>query len=304
MTREGRKEQRAAVRENDLLIVPDLEGITAFENFDDAGIAVERGVEAARISEDGLRAFSVDAATFAAWVERHRAGRRIDTMTIDRVEVTGLDRVSPKRVTRRLDSLPGTQVDVAVLQRDLQEIYRIGEFESVELRPCERGGRGDASSRSMPARRAWGPWFYRVGASGSANLKGRGTFTGNVLLRRPNLSPLGGEWKAFFTIGSVDQIDTDFYQPLEYTGRFSFHPATIWWMTRTGRSSPKEERKQRSTSNEGRSVSTSAPSSSTPVSFDRSAGRSGADQSTVDRFRGDRRRYGWLAGAVQPRPAG
>ena len=55
MTREGRKEQREAIREQDLLIVPDLEGVTAFENFDSVGIAVERGVEAARANAEALR---------------------------------------------------------------------------------------------------------------------------------------------------------------------------------------------------------------------------------------------------------
>jgi NTE family protein len=222
ITAEGRKDQRNLIRDQDLLIVPDLEGVTAFENFDSVGVAVERGVDAARANTEELKAFSVDDRSFAAYIERHRAGRRMGEVKIDRVVVTGLERVSPKRVIRRLDSQPGSAIDVETLNRDLQEVYRIGEFAQVgfDLRQ-----ESDETVLEIAAsEKSWGPWFYRLGASAAANLDGRGEFTGNLLFRRPNLNALGGEWKTFLTIGSIDQIDTDFYQPLEYTGSFFVSP--------------------------------------------------------------------------------
>jgi NTE family protein len=222
MTREGRKEQLEAIREQDLLIVPDLEGVTAFENFDSAGVAVERGVEAARASAEALKTFAVDDEAFAAFIEQQRTGRRLGVMTIDRVEVTGLQRVSPKRVTRRLESQPGSEIDVETSQRDLQEVYRIGEFEQVGFDVRREGG--ETVLEIAATEKSWGPWFYRLGASALANLNGRGEFTGNLLVRRPNLNPLGGEWKAFFAFGSLDLVDTDFYQPLEYTGTLFTSP--------------------------------------------------------------------------------
>ena len=54
----------------------------------------------------------------------------------------------------------------------------------------------------------------------SASFEGSGSFTFNGLLRRPNLNRLGGEWKTFASVGSIDHVFTDFYQPLSYSGRF------------------------------------------------------------------------------------
>jgi len=203
MTREGRKEQEEMLREQDLLIVPDLTGVTAFEDFTAVGTAVERGVDAARASAGALGKFAVDEDTFAEYIGRHRAGRKMGLVTIDRVEVTGLERVSPKRVSRRLESQPGTEVDVETLQRDLERVYRIGEFEQVgfDLRRED----GETVLVIEAGEKSWGPWFYRLGASALANFDGRGDFTGNVLVRRPNINRLGGEWKTFLTIGFAGQ---------------------------------------------------------------------------------------------------
>jgi NTE family protein len=222
MTREGRKEQEEMLREQDLLIVPDLEGVTAFEDFTAVGTAIERGVDAARANAEALEQFAVDEETFAEYIGRHRAGRKMGRVTIDRVEVTGLERISPKRVKRRLESQPGTEVDVDTLQRDLEEVYRIGELEQVgfDLRRTD----GETVLVIEASEKSWGPWFYRLGASALATFDGRGDFTANVLVRRPNINRLGGEWKTFLSIGSLDKIDTDFYQPLEYTGSFFVSP--------------------------------------------------------------------------------
>ena len=77
---------------------------------------------------------------------------------------------------------------------------------------CARS-EGDSVLEIAATEKSWGPWFYRLGASAMANLDGKGEFTGNVLVRRPNLNRLGGEWKAF-VLGRLDRH-----------GRYGFLPA-------------------------------------------------------------------------------
>jgi NTE family protein len=230
MSHQGRDVQRELIREQDLLITPELEGIRAFESFGRVGEVMDEGIETARAHADELQSFAVSEESFARFLERQRAGTRQESFVVDRVEVSGLQRVSPKRVTRRLVSQPGQTLDLEVIRHDLERVYRIGEFERVGFALEDEGDKEvlkiDVHEKS------WGPWFYRLGAAIQANFSGEGGFTGNVFLRRPNLNPLGAEWRSFFTVGNLDSVSSELYQPFEFSGTFFVAPRV--WMSQNG----------------------------------------------------------------------
>ena len=225
MSDEGRDQQRELIQDRDLLIEPDLEGITAFGSFDEVDEAVERGREAALAAAEELKRFAVPADEYSRFLARQRAGTKEEAATIDRVEVRGANRVSPKRITRRLKTRPGEPLDLDVLREDLTRVYQIGEFELVGF-AVERGV--DTTTLVINVtEKSWGPWFYRLGATLRTTLDGSGRFTGNILLRRPNIGPRGGEWKSFVTIGDVETVFTEFYQPVDYGEIFFVAPRFV-----------------------------------------------------------------------------
>ncbi|MCP4202216.1 MAG: BamA/TamA family outer membrane protein [bacterium] len=222
MAKQSVSGQRDLIREQDLLIVPELTGIMTFEGFGEVETAVERGIAAARLHEERLREFSVSEQEFDEYLQRQRSGTGIEDRVISKVEITGLERVSPKLVRRRVKSPVGESLNLAELQADLERVYQIGEFEQVEfgLRPENEGHtleiRGEEKS--------WGPWYLRFGAATEANLDGRGQFAATALVRRTQINALGAEWKTFFTLGGLDSVSTEFYQPVEYSGTFFVAP--------------------------------------------------------------------------------
>jgi NTE family protein len=222
MSKQGRQAQRELLREDDLLIVPELTGITAFGGFEEVGTAMERGEEAAREQLEQLRAFSVSEEEYAAFLERQRAGIPIHQIQVDHIRIEGLERVSPQQVRRRLQIQPGETVDLETLQEDLDGVYQIGEFQQVGFRLEPED---DETTLVVKAKeKPWGPWYFQIGAAIEANFDGIGNFNGLVLARRPEINRFGAEWRSLLAFGKRDAFFTEFYQPLSYAGSWFVQP--------------------------------------------------------------------------------
>ena len=223
MSKSGLEEQLALIRDQDLLIRPELDGAVAFSDFDKSGEAIELGVEAAQRHEEELRAFSVSEEEYAAFLRKQRRTYGASGIVIDSIEIVGLDRVSPKLVQRRMQTEVGDELDLELLKEDLTRLYQIGDFEQVGFELVEREGRHELLIRATE--KSWGPWYVRFGAALEANLKGKGRFTAVGLLRRPQINRLAAEWRNWVTFGDFMLLDSEFYQPVEYTGTFFVAPS-------------------------------------------------------------------------------
>jgi NTE family protein len=225
MGKQNVREQRERVRAQDLLLTPELEGI-GFLDFDKTTEAVARGERIARAHEDRLREFSVPEQEFAAFLARQRAGTAGDDFVVDRIDVRGVSRVAPRQILGRIETRPGEPVDLPVLGEDLQRVHEIGEFETVEFRLEHVGGHEhlivDASEKP------WGPWYFRIGATVEADFEGEGRFTGQALMRRAQFNDLGAEWRSLVTVGDRFGFDSDFFQPVTYSGRFFVRPRATY----------------------------------------------------------------------------
>jgi NTE family protein len=225
MSQAVRQEQLELIREEDILITPALDGKVTFSDFDEVEIAVAEGRAAALAAESRLRQLSVSPEKYDPFLQRQRAGVEPGGIRIAEVEVRGLNRVPQKRILHRIQSKPGTTLDLAVLSADLERVYLIGEFQTVEfaLEPV-----GDEARLVIEAtEKSWGPWYVRAGLSLEANFEGTGNFQANMIVRRAEVNKLGAEWKSVVTIGDVDGISTELYQPLSQRGTWFVAPG-LW----------------------------------------------------------------------------
>ena len=220
LTARNVQEQRAKIREGDLLILPDLLGIqmTSFEKLDDA---IEKGTLAAKAQAGALDAFATTPDEFEVFLQRQRRESRVGPagVTIDEVQVTGVERVDARIVKARLRTRPGAGLDLAVLRADLDRIYRVGEFQQVDFNVSEQG----ESTRLIidTEEKSWGPRYLRFGLALEANFEGHGEFTALADFTQTHLNALGAESKTLLRIGDEDSIFTEFFQPLDFSG-FSF----------------------------------------------------------------------------------
>jgi NTE family protein len=220
------REQLALLGEGDLSITPDLQGITS-SSFEEKKLreAIQRGVDAARQSANRLRGFSVSDREFEAYLSRQRRDplKLAVDRTIDRIRVEGHRRVAARQIVARIRTLPGEELDLERLQRDLERIYEIGEFQHVAFR-LERPG-GQTELVIDVEEKYWGPNYLRFGLALSSNFEGSGEFATLAQILRTQINGRGAEWKNRVSIGSQDRLLSEYYQPLDYRGFFFVAPS-------------------------------------------------------------------------------
>ncbi len=186
---------------------------------------VKRGEEAARAMAKELAALSVPEDEYRVYREKLR-GRRPDPPVVDALQTVSAG-VDQRQIASRLETREGRPLDVAMLRRDLDRIYEMGVFETVEFRLLRDEGRNVLVIDAKP--KSWGPTFLRVGSGFEANFDGDATLALRGTLHAMQLDPLGGELKATLELGTVPGVNVELYQPLDYRGRF-FTSALVSWI--------------------------------------------------------------------------
>jgi NTE family protein len=121
---------RQALKSADLIIVPDLKGLTGgdWRRADDL---IAKGYEAAEASSAALLRYQVDEATYAEWSRARQARRKTATPMVDRVVVEGLTPVETERLTATLQARHGGRpLDRAEIE---DSVLRIGGTDRYEL---------------------------------------------------------------------------------------------------------------------------------------------------------------------------
>ena len=75
-------------------------------------------------------------ASFSGAFAQQGAGR----VTLDAVEVRGLERVSESLVRSQIEVKPGTELDPRAVQRDIRRIYELGYFATISAELEQRNG--------------------------------------------------------------------------------------------------------------------------------------------------------------------
>jgi NTE family protein len=220
VTIDNMERQRQLLREGDELVMVD---VGTFEGTDFAAAPgiLARGAAAARATAGSLKRLSLDEAGYAAYLagQRRRTGDPIFVDTV-RVEVQGS--MAPERVAALMETRGGRRFDLAVLERDIDRVYALGQFQTVDFRLAD-----EALGRTLIIRaieKPWGPHYLRLGLSASDDFQGGSAYTVDAAYVATNLNRLGGEWTAEASVGRTLGFSTSFYQPLDYAARFALEP--------------------------------------------------------------------------------
>ncbi len=223
-----------ARRRASVVVAPRVADIPSLD-FGRGGALVQRGVEAARSVAKELAAFSLPEEEYRAYRQRLR-GRRPDPPMVDSIQTVSAG-VDPRQLAARLETRAGRPLDVAVLRRDLDRIYEMGVFETVEFRLLRHEGKSVLVIDAKP--KSWGPTFLRIGSGFEANFDGDATLALRGTIHAMQLDSLGGELKATLELGTVPGVRVELYQPLDYRGHF-FTSAYVDWIRTVARISTPE----------------------------------------------------------------
>lgn len=214
LTRRNVAAQIATMTGGDLLITPDLAGIDTFASADFAR-AVERGEAAARLALPSLRRHSVGPEEYAAFLKRQRLPRT--EPRIDEVRIAPASGVDPRRMRHQVRSVPGP-LDWKVLGEDVERLYQLGDFETVDFRVWRDGGSTVLTFEGGPRKLA--PDRLRLGLALDTSFSAESSFGLRIGLHKTRLNRLHGELRARLEAGEVNSLSFELYQPADHRGRF------------------------------------------------------------------------------------
>jgi NTE family protein len=217
-------EQLKSLGEKDILIAPELGDISA-GSFDRAADAIRIGEQATRALAGKLARYSVTPEQYAA-VRGGQVRQAQALGTVDEIRVEGLKRTNPEVVRQLVESKPGEPLTEEKLGADLRRVFGTRDFETISYRVVG----GEAGPRALliqPTEKSWGPDYLRFGLGLASDFSGDSQFNLLAQYRRTWLNHLGAEWLTELQIGQDTRLSTEFYQPLDDTGRWFVAPNAL-----------------------------------------------------------------------------
>lgn len=219
-TLKSTERQLRSLGPNDLLITPDLDGISAAD-FDDAKRAMLRGEKAAEAMLPELQRFSVGPTQWAAWRKTHRM-RHFDPGLVQFVDVVDKSRFDSKVIRQQLAGNIGKPLDVDKLDQQVSNLYGSGRYALLDWRPVERNG--ERGIRLTASDKPWGPLFGKLGFQLSDDFAGHANYTVTGQLTATDFNNSGARWTSGVWLGRITGLYSRFNQPLDDLDRFWVTP--------------------------------------------------------------------------------
>lgn len=213
MTRRNTEQQLALLTEQDILIRPDLEGLSS-SDFYQAAALFELGASGARKHAGELRHLSVSDDHWARFRSRLQE-RSFSPGLITGIRIEDQSRLAGDFLRQRIRQKTGEPLDLDALEEDLKRIYGLGYYETVSysLMPSEAGGT-DLVIRVR--KKSWGPNYLSFGLHYEDNFENETRFNVATSLRMTGLNALGGEWTTGLQLGTEPWVRSEWFQPLDY----------------------------------------------------------------------------------------
>ena len=221
VTQENVEEQRALLRDRDVYIEVDTSPYTA-ASFADSENIIARGASAADAAREELSRYSVSERSFDTYLGEQRYREEPEIM-IDRIEIRSSERVAPQRIRSQMRSEAGEPLDLTVLEQDIERIYALGYFRTVDFDITEDGGESVLIITADD--KPWGPNYLRLNLSIQEDFQGGGAYAATGQYAMTQLNRRGGELRVSGQIGRSLGAAVDLYQPIDVQNRFFFEPS-------------------------------------------------------------------------------
>jgi NTE family protein len=214
------REQIELLGENDVLIQPDMAGITT-ASFESGREGIARGAAAAWEMTSRLTLLSVSREAFDTYLERRAAVPRAPPV-IDSVRLDNRSALDDRVIERRLHTQTGEPLDVERLQKDLAALYGDGVFDRVIFSVDDTAQGQELVVHAIG--KETGRNFLRFGLNLETNFQGESLFNLGVLGTRMPVNRLGAELRTRIQVGESTSVEAEYYQPLDFGSRFFVSP--------------------------------------------------------------------------------
>lgn len=222
LTRRSADEQIASLGPEDILIVPELDNFSSAD-FEGAADVIPLGYEAADRKREGLAHLAGLSAADAVIVSELVSSDYI----VEFVDIENGSVLNDSIIKSRLDIELGQPLDLEALNKSVDSIYSLDVFGSVTYDMItDDSGRQGIMVRAQP--RAWGPNYLQFGLELASDFSADSSFTLGAAYTRNALNSLGGELRVIASIGRVDELSFDWYQPIDKKAHWFAEPQVFW----------------------------------------------------------------------------
>ena len=214
------EEQIRGLGKRDVLVQPDLEGVGTLQ-FEKVQEALKRGVAGAEAVHSQLSALSVSEAEFQDFLRRQRRPPK-PLPVVDELRVADVDGIDPRWITRRILTAAGRPLDLALLRDDFGRIYELGDFDVIDYHL--RNEQGRTILEIAPHLKPIAHGRFRLGVNFTTDFNTESFFDFRLGYSETRLNRLRADWRTRIVLGNTVSLETEFYQPLDYSGRFFLAP--------------------------------------------------------------------------------
>ena len=187
LTRRNSLQQLETLTDDDILIVPELKGVSS-SDFKNTDVAINAGrIAAASALQDTVfeRPVYAPGSEFA----RETAPKIVPEF----VRLENNTELADEFIMARLDVTPGEVVDFDALDRRIETLYGLDVFNTIDYRVVIEGERtGLVFSVSD---KPWDPNFVQFGLQFSSNLDAGNDLALRLGFTQTAITPLNGEWR-------------------------------------------------------------------------------------------------------------
>jgi NTE family protein len=222
LTRRNMEPQLAAA---DLVITPPGVAQYGTLQFKASEKILATGIEGAREQEEILRQWAVSPEEFQR-LQEARVLEPLPAATIDFIGVEGNRRVDERIIRNKIRQQPGDPLDIDAVEKDIRLVYGLGDFKQVSYTLEEEGD--DFGLVIQTEEKPWGPNYLHFGLELATDFAGE--FDASFLINMTNtrLNSRGAELRTDLLLGRRRGIISEFYQPLDYKGRWFIAPRLVW----------------------------------------------------------------------------
>ena len=164
----------------------------------------------------------MSASEYEKWERQHKI-ELYKPNQIGQVKVDGFKRVDRRSVEDRISLKQGNRFDLVELGTSLNHIYRLGDYERVDFTVSGDPQAAEVQIRAVEKRNR-GPHYLHFGVTWDAEVKGKQDGTATMNLQLTRLNRLNAESVTDITLGTTISLETEFRQPLDYSGTFFVAP--------------------------------------------------------------------------------
>ncbi len=171
---------------------------------------------------DSLKRYSLPPEQYAA-LRATQVAEAKALGTVDEIRFEGLERTNPEVLRALVESKPGEPLSEEKIGADLRRIYGTRRFREHRL-PHHAGTPARARWSSSRGRSRGGPTTCASASASRATSRATMRSTLLVQYRKTWLNRLGGEWLTEGQVGQDTHLWSEFYQPVDETGRWFVAP--------------------------------------------------------------------------------